>query len=464
MEKDQHRGGEDDQGVSTRAAFTALAALCIGLFLTMMDPALVAVALPLIQSEFDASYNEVFWVSAVYLLTFAAPLLVTGRLGDRFGQRRVYLIGMALFALGAFAASLAPSISILIAFRALQGLGASLLNPQQLSMINRIFPRSTRGTAIGIWAAVASSAGLFGPVIGGLVVGLADWRWIFVFYLPAGLISMVLVAKFVPRLPRSAPEIHLPSAVVSLIAVFAIVFALQQGPEWGWSGAIWALLAVGVAALVGFVLWQRTLGARALVPLKLFKTRNFSLALIAVFGLGMVHYSFPLPLMLYLQTGQGMPPEQAALLLVPMGVLSVVLSPLAGRLTDKLRPGILSTIGFALVIGALITFIAFMLGEVTAWWFVVPIVVLGAGMGLAWAPNSVIAMRTLPVDVVGAGSGVYTTSRQVAAVLGVAAMGATMQSVTGSIGVAAAAAMVVPTLFLIVALVAATQFVDDRGA
>ena len=113
---------------------------------------------------------------------------------------------------------------------------------------------------------------------------------------------------------------------------------------------------------------------------------------------------------------------------------------------------------------ALITFIAFMLGDIAAWWFVVPIVVLGAGMGLAWAPNSVIAMRTLPVDVVGAGSGVYTTSRQVAAVLGVAAMGATMQSVTGSIGVAAAAAMVVPTLFLIVALVAATRFVDDRGA
>lgn len=452
----------DGQPVTKRAAYTSLGALCVGLFLTMMDPALVAVAMPQIQAEFGASYNEIFWVSAVYLLAFAGPLLVTGRLGDRYGQRQIYLIGMVLFAAGAFAAALAPSISGLIAARAVQGLGASLLNPQPLSMINRIFPRTSRGTALGIWSAVASSASLFGPVVGGLFVGFASWRWMFALYLPAGLISLVLVARYVPRLPRSAPAIHVPSAVISLIAIVGIVFAVQQGPEWGWSAPIWLCLAVGVIALLGFILLQRALGTRALMPLKLFRTKNFSLAVVAVFALGMVNYSFQLPLMLYLQTGLGMPAERAAILLIPMGLMSVLVAPIAGRLTDRLKPGILSPIGFLLVIAAMVGFVLLVLRESGPGWFLLPIVLLGLGIGLAWTPNSVIAMRTLPVDVVGAGSGVYTTSRQVAAVLGVAAMGATMQSVSASVTVAAAAALAVPIVFLVIGLVAVTRFDDDR--
>lgn len=152
-------------------AWKALGALSVGLFLTLLDQSLVAVALPKIQEDLGASLNQAEWVSAVYLLTFAVPLLITGRLGDRYGQRNIYLAGMAVFTLAALACVFAPSIEWLIAARAVQGLGGSLLNPQPLSIIHKIFAHDRRGAATGVWSAVASSAGLFGPVIGGVLVG-----------------------------------------------------------------------------------------------------------------------------------------------------------------------------------------------------------------------------------------------------------------------------------------------------
>ena len=193
--------------VSKRQAWLGLIALCTGLFITMMDQTLVAVALPQIREDLDASINQTVWVSAVYLLTFAVPLLIAGRLGDKFGQRNVYLVGIALFTLGAVACSLAPSIEVLIALRAVQGLGASLANPQPLSVINRIFPRNRRGAAMGTWSAVAGSAGLFGPVAGGLLVGTVGWRWTFFIYLPLGLVCLTLVALWVPKLPAASVRI-----------------------------------------------------------------------------------------------------------------------------------------------------------------------------------------------------------------------------------------------------------------
>lgn len=455
------RNGGGDAPIELHDAYLALAAMCIGLFATLMDPALVAVALPEIQQEFGASVNEIFWVSAIFLLTFAVPLLITGRLGDRFGHRRIYLIGMVAFAGGAFASSLAPSIGWLIFFRGVQGLGASLLNPQPLSIINRIFPRSSRGQAIGIWAAVASSASLFGPVIGGGIVGFLNWRWAFALYLPAGLISLVLVAKFVPVLERTAPPIPLSSAALSLIAVLGLIFGLQQGPELGWNWLVWLSLAIGTIVLVIFVIAQHRLGERALMPLALFSHQNFRLATIAVFALGFVNYSFQLPLMLYLQTVREVPAELAALIVVPMGLFSVLTAPISGRLTDRVRPGILSPIGFGLVIVGLGGFVGIILLDLATWTFLIPVSMLGLGIGTAWTPNSVVGLRTLPVNLVGAGSGVYTTSRQIGAVLGVAALGATMQSIA-SVPHASAAALTVPLVVLVVGLVAVARFADDR--
>lgn len=449
--------------VSRERSWRALAALCVGLFMTLLDQSLVAVALPQIRRDLDATLNQVVWVSAAYLLTFAVPLLVTGRLGDRFGQRRVYLTGMALFTLAALACAFAPTIEWLIALRALQGLGGSLINPQPLSIINRIFPRERRGTAMGVWSAVAGSTGLFGPVIGGLLVGTVGWRAVFLFYVPLGLVSLFMVHRFVPRLPQAVARIDATSALVSLVAVLGVVFALQQGPEYAWAPWIWGVLFVGAVAFAVFVGLQRRTGEGALVPPALFAHHNFRLGIVAVSTLGFAVYSVNLPIMLYLQQGAGLSPQAAGFMLVPMGVLSVLLAPLAGRLTDRLPPGLISRAGFLALISAMVLFAAFMHLAAPVPLFLLPIVLLGAANALAWSPNSAITMRDLPVRLTGAGSGVYNTSRQVGAVLGAAALGAVMQTGEGtvSLGAAMGTAMLVPVGLLAVGLLAVSRFRAD---
>ncbi|MCR8693057.1 DHA2 family efflux MFS transporter permease subunit [Rhodococcus pyridinivorans] len=444
-------------------AWRALAALCVGLFITLLDQSLVAVSLPRIREDLDASINQVVWVSAAYLLTFAVPLLVTGRLGDRFGQRNVYLVGMAIFTAAAFACSMAPTIEWLIALRAVQGLGGSLINPQPLSIIHRIFAHDRRGAATGVWSAVASSAGLFGPVLGGVLVGTGGWRWVFFVYIPLGLISLVMVARYVPKLPTGARRIDVLSAVVSLVAVTGVIFSLQQGPDLGWTVWVWVVLGIGIVAFGMFVRLQRTATARgteALAPLGLFTRRNFTLGVTAVATLGFTVYAVNLPIMLYLQVGQGLSAQVAGLMLVPMGVISVIMAPLIGRVTDRVAPGRISRIGFSAMIAAMLSFGVAMHLEATVGWLLIPIVLLGFANSLCWAPNSTIALRDLPGDLVGAGSGVYNTARQVGAVLGAAALGAVMQMGEGTLGFGAAMgnAMLLPVVFLVVGLVAVSRF------
>lgn len=445
--------------IPEQQAWKALAALCIGLFVTLLDQSLVAVSLPRIREEFDASINQVVWVSAIYLLTFAVPLLITGRLGDRFGQRNVYLVGMAIFTLAAFACSQAPSIEVLIMLRALQGFGGSLINPQPLSIIHRIFAHDRRGAATGVWSAVASSAGLFGPVMGGVLVGTVGWRWVFFVYVPLGLVSLIMVARYVPRLPTGTSRIDLLSGLVSLIAVLALVFSLQQGPEVGWAWWLWVILGVGVLALILFVRMQRG-NPRALMPLELFRNRNFALGSFAVAMLGFTVYSVNLPIMLYLQVGQGMSAETAGLMLVPMGLISIIMAPILGRLTDRIAPGLISRIGFSAMIVAMSLFGLLMHFEASPPWLLLGIVMLGLANSMCWAPNSTISLRDLPVELVGAGSGVYNTARQVGAVLGAAALGAVMQTgvATLSFGAAMGNALLLPVVFLVAGLLAVSRF------
>lgn len=440
-------------------AWKALGALSVGLFLTLLDQSLVAVALPKIQEDLGASLNQAVWVSAVYLLTFAVPLLITGRLGDRYGQRNIYLAGMAVFTLAALACVFAPSIEWLIAARAVQGLGGSLLNPQPLSIIHKIFAHDRRGAATGVWSAVASSAGLFGPVIGGVLVGWISWRAVFLVYVPLGLISLFMVARYVPKLPTGTSKIDWLSGAVSLIAVLGVVLALQQGPELGWGTLIWVSLAVGIAAAVLFI-WMQTRSKAPLMPLRIFKTRNFAIGAFSIFSLGFTVYSVNLPIMLYLQTAQGMSSQLAGLMLVPMGIISVVMSPVIGRLVDRLAPGMISKIGFGALIFSMALMAVFMISNLSPWWLLIPIILFGSSNAMSFAPNSAIALRDVPQDLVGSASGFYNTSRQVGAVLGAATLGAVMQIGVGTVsfGVAMGAAILVTLVPLIFGFLAVTQF------
>lgn len=445
------------------ANYRALMALCVGFFIILIDQTIVAVATPHLIADFDASLTAVVWVTSVYLLCFAVPLLFTGRLGDRYGQRNIYRIGMAVFIVASVVCGCATSVAMLIAGRALQGLGAAILTPQTMSVINRIFPRESRGAALGVWGAVAGLAALVGPVIGGVIVATVGWHWIFFINVPLGLLSLAMVTAWVPKMPRTARAIDPVSVAVSLVGLFAFTFGLQQGEDFGWAWWIWALFGVGLGAFVLFVWLQATAQARgteALVPLKLFAHRNFSLGAASISTMGFTVSSQMLPIMIYLQTAKGLDAQQAGLLMVPMAVASGVLSPFVGRASDKVAPRALSVSGFgAMALGLAVLGIGMLRGAGLVE-FCLGVVIMGVGSALVWAPNSATAMRDVPVELMGAASGVYNTTRQLGSVTGAAAIGVTMQMASErfSVGPAMGITMFVPAFMLVIGMILVSFF------
>lgn len=413
-----------------KQAWPALFALCIGFFMILLDQTIVAVATPVLQEELGATYSQIIWVNSAYLLTFAVPLLVTGRLGDRYDPRNVYVVGMVLFTLSSLMCGLAPNMTMLIVWRAVQGFGAALLTPQTMSVINRIFSRERRGAALGVWGMVAGLAGLTGPLAGGVITGTIGWQWIFFINVPIGVVSVVAVLKYLPSFPRTERRIDTLSVIYSMVAVFAVVFALQEGESKGWDLTIWLCILVGLGVGVLFVLQQKKAEARgkdALMPLGLFQVRNFSLGLVGICAQGFVISGTPLPIMLYLQEVQGLSPLQAGLVTVPQALGSITLSPFVGRWADRVSPNMLAAGGFSASCLALVGLFISM----SAGWPVWTIVVILLGFGLAnsfiWAPNSTSSMRDLESHQMGVASGTYNTIRQLGSVLGSAAVGAVLQ-------------------------------------
>ncbi|MEZ2122189.1 MULTISPECIES: DHA2 family efflux MFS transporter permease subunit [unclassified Corynebacterium] len=446
-----------------KQAWRALAALCIGFFMILLDQTVVAVATPQFQTELGASLNAVVWVTSIYLITFAVPLLVTGRLGDRYGQRNVYLVGMIIFTLSSLACGLAPSIEWLIAARAVQGLGASILTPQTMSVINRIFARERRGAAMGIWGAVAGFASLAGPLLGGLITGTLGWQWIFFINIPFGVLSLVMVAKWVPTMEKTTRQVDVLSVVLSLFAVFGVVYAMQQGPKLNWPGWIWIVFFGGIISMLLFLWRQHTAGEQGtdpLIPLGIFRNRNFSIGAFSIATMGFAVASIALPMMIYLQNGLGMSAEKAGLMLVPTAVISGVLSPFVGRLADRVHPRTLSMIGFGAMTVAVGVLAAVMRDGISVWWLLLPILLMGVGHGFIWSPNSATAMRDLSLHRLGAASGVYNTTRQVGSVVGAAAVGAAMQigAAKTSLGNAMGNAVIITACVLFLGFVSVSFF------
>ncbi|TWP34580.1 MFS transporter [Leekyejoonella antrihumi] len=431
-------------GTEYAKPWPALWALCVGFFMILVDSTIVSVATPAMMNGLHADINAVVWVTSAYLLAYAVPLLITGRLGDRFGPKNVYLVGLTIFTLASFWCGFTNSVGALVVARVVQGLGASLLAPQTMSVITRIFPAERRGQAMGFWGAVAGVATLVGPILGGFLVDRWGWEWIFYINVPVGVIGFVLAWILVPKLPVHSHQFDGLGVLLSAIGMFLLVFGIQEGQSYKWgqiSGLVSVplLIAVGVVVLGLFVIWQRKNRREPLVPLILFKDRNFSLANVSITTVGFAITAMAFPLMLYAQAVRGMSPLHAAMLLIPMAVLSGVLAPGVGRLVDRMHPAFLSGIGL-LSFAVSMVWLGLVLRPGTAvWQLELPIVLLGVANAFMWSPLSVAATRTLPPQNAGAGAGVYNTTRQVGAVLGSAAIAALMESrLTAHLGAAGA--------------------------
>lgn len=418
---------------TTANPWRALWALCVGFFMILVDSTIVSVAMPDIMESLDADINAVVWVTSAYLLAYVVPLLITGRLGDKFGPKRVYMVGLVVFTLSSLWCGLTTSVGALILARVVQGLGAAAMTPQTMAVITRVFPPDRRGPAMGLWGAVAGIATLVGPILGGLLVDGFGWEWIFFVNVPVGLIALVLAWRLVPRLETHAHSFDWVGVVLSACGMFLLVYGIQQahGVEWGpLIGPITVPFVIGrgVAFLVVFVLWQRHTTAEVLVPLSLFRDRNFTLACIAMTTVGFGVTSMAFPIMLWAQSVLGYSPTQAALLLAPMAILSGVLAPFVGRMVDTGNPRVLAGIGLASFSVALFWLGALLGPDTSPWAIMPPVLLLGVANGFMWAPISSTATRNLPMRFAGAGSGVYNTVRQVGAVLGSAAIAVAMES------------------------------------
>ncbi|RJO80350.1 DHA2 family efflux MFS transporter permease subunit [Nocardia panacis] len=407
-----------------RNPWLALSALVVGFFMILLDMTIVAVANPAIMASLHTDINKVIWVTSAYLLGYAVPLLVTGRLGDRFGPKNIYLIGLVVFTLSSLGCGLSGSIEMLIAARAVQGLGAALMTPQTMAVITRTFPPDRRGAAMGLWGGVAGLASLVGPIVGGVLVDGFSWKWIFYINVPIGVIAFVLALWLVPSLETHSHRFDIPGVILSAAGMFLLVFGIQEGNTRDWDAMIWLMIGAGVVVLAAFVFYQSRATGEPLVPLSLFRDRNFALSSVAIAAMSAAVTSMMVPSYFFLQGVREMSPTRSALVFAPMAIVTGIIAPFIGRMSDRLHPRIVPTIGFVLFALSTFWFAALMKPDASITWFLVAAAISGVANACIWAPLASTATHNLPVQQAGAGAGVYNTTRQVGAVLGSAAVSA----------------------------------------
>jgi EmrB/QacA subfamily drug resistance transporter len=417
--------------VASRNPFVVLAVLCLGFFMTLLDLTVVNIAVPSMSRSLGATLDQVLWVINAYTLMLAVLLILAGRLGDRYGQRKLFVIGLAVFVLASAGCGAAQNIEQLIAFRALQGVGGALLSPQTMALLIEIFPPDQRGAAFGIWGATAGLASVAGPAVGGLIVSNLDWRWIFYVNVPLGVLAIALSLWLVPDM-RPGTRARLDPVGVALVSagLFALLFGLIEGDRyhWGTVGAgitIGELIAAGVLLLAAFVAWEWR-HPDGLMPLHIFADRNFSLMALAGAIVSFAVIGFFLPLSIFLQSILGMSALKAGLTVAPLSLTSMVAAPVAGHLADRYGAKYVLALGVA-AFGAGIALVAYSISAAASWSnLLLPMMLTGIGFGCTFAPMAGIAMRDVPHQLAGTASGVLNTIRQVGSALGGAVVGAVL--------------------------------------
>ncbi|MDF9816873.1 DHA2 family efflux MFS transporter permease subunit [Streptomyces sp. SPB162] len=410
--------------------WAVLVTLSLGFFMTLLDLTIVNIAIPQMIDGLGASLDQTLWVVSGYALVLAVLLITAGRLGDLRGPRNLFAMGLAVFTLASIACGLAPNAAALIGARAVQGVGAALLIPQTMALIVSVFPPARRGTAMGIWGTVAGLATLSGPTLGGLLVSTVGWRWIFLVNVPIGLVALVLTFLVVPDIRSGrGHRFDVTGVLIATAALFSLAFGLQEGERYHWGTGIWALLAAGAALVVIFLRHQRRHQDREpLVPFSLFHDRNFSVLTVLVGVVSMAMVGLVLPFNLYLQSVLHLSAAKAGLVLAPSSVVSMVVGPFAGRLSDRIGGKYLLMAGLVMYAAGMFS-IVLIAGPTSPWYAFIPAtVVTGLGVGCVIAPMSTEAMRNVDPRLAGAASGVNNTIRQIGSVVGAAIVGGLLQN------------------------------------
>jgi EmrB/QacA subfamily drug resistance transporter len=410
-----------------------LVVLTTGFFMILLDTTIVNVAIPAMSAGLNTTFDQILWVLNAYILVYAVLLITAGRLGDLFGQRALFAIGLFVFTVASALCGLSQNVGELIAARIIQGVGGALLTPQTLSIITSLFPPERRGAAFGVWGGVAGLATVTGPTVGGALITYIDWRWIFFINVPIGIAALIATFVIIPDLrPGRSHGLDVVGVILATAGLFAIVFSLIEGQRYSWGEFAYGvtipeIILAGVALIVVFIIWER-FQAEPLVPLSLFAERNFAVAnwIAAAISFGLL--GLILPITIYLQSARGFSALAAGLTLAPMSLTSMVVAPVAGRMADRIGGKYILTTGISLFTIGFGTF-AFVAGPDSTWLtFLLPAIIAGAGMGMTFAPMTTVAMRNIAPRVAGAASGVLNTTRQLGAAIGSAVMGALLQN------------------------------------
>jgi EmrB/QacA subfamily drug resistance transporter len=408
--------------VSSSKTWWTFALTSAALFMVTLDNLVVTTALPVIRTDLHAGLSGLEWTVNAYTLTFAVLLLTGAALGDRFGRRRMFAIGLGIFTLASAAAALAPSIGALDAARAFQGVGGAIVMPLTLTILAAGVPENRRGVFLGAWGGISGLAVAFGPLVGGAVVSGISWHWIFWLNVPLGIVLIPLALRQLDESHGPFGSVDLRGLVLASVGLFGIVWGLVRGNSLGWgSPEIVASLAIGAVVLAAFVWWELR-AEHPMLPMRFFRNRTFTLANLASMLMSFGMFGSIFLLAQFFQTVQGYSPLGSGLRILPWTAMPMIVAPIAGAMSDRIAPSRIIGTGLALqAIG--LGWIAAVSTPTTPYIdLVLPFAISGVGMGMFFAPIANIVLGSVRNIEEGQASGANNAIRELGGVFGVAVL------------------------------------------
>lgn len=418
---------------------SVLLAIGVGALMTSLDSSIVNAVLPVITHALGSDVVGTQWIVTVYLLVLSGLMLTFGRLGDLYGHKLVYMWGFGVFVVGSTACSVAPSLAVLIAARAFQGIGAAMLTASSPAILTSSFPARQRGRALGLFTTATYLGLAIGPSLGGWLADQVSWRAVFYINLPIGLLALALSARAVPSVKpggRQRERFDVPGALVFTSALILVLLALDQGHAWGWTSWL-EVMCLGAAALSLIVFLRHEASTTSpMLNLSLFQQRLFSAAIVsAVLNyVGAFTTVFLMPF--YLISGRGLSPSQTGLILMAMPLCMMLTAPISGALSDRIGSRLPATVGMLIQTAGLL--LLSQLGLETSMGLVIAgLILIGLGIGLFSSPNTSAALGTVPAARRGVASGVLGTARNVGMMFGIAMAGAVFSTMRSEVDAAA---------------------------
>ncbi|MFI6501004.1 DHA2 family efflux MFS transporter permease subunit [Nonomuraea typhae] len=412
--------------VSGGNPWLTLLAVCLGVIMVMLDGTVMGIAAPVMGAELKATLSDMQWVTNGYLLALAVFLITAGKLGDIYGHKRVFLVGVAGFAISSAAIALSGSVLMLIIFRVLQGLFGALLQPAALALLRSAFPKDKLNQAMGAWGAIIGLSSAAGPILGGLLVENVSWQSVFYINIPVGIIALVMGIMIIKdRRSSTLSRIDWPGVVVLSGMMFSLVWTIIKAPEWGWTDAKTLIFGAAFVLLAAAFIWWQSKAKQPLVPLSLFKNPSISIGTVLMMMVAFAMFGAMFFLGFFFQGVHGLSPLEAGLRMLPMSAGMIVASPLAAMAIGKLGPKITMAVG--LLITAVAMFLMSQLSMDAS--FVesgLPFLILAFGLSPVFVGATEIIVGNAPMELAGAAGGIQQSAMQVGGALGTAILGAVM--------------------------------------